>query len=94
MIMDKVLSSDYSNGHWFEADWLHNKRDALSMNRNVDGSSLTRSTQTFHYDMETRTLVMELRQRVTKKDGSPVVTSIAGQRFLVHSAKVECGLFH
>ena len=32
MLIDKALSSGYSNGHWFEADWLHSKRDALSSN--------------------------------------------------------------
>ena len=33
------------NGHWFEADWLRSKCDALSSNRKVDGSRLTGSTQ-------------------------------------------------
>ena len=28
MLIDKALSSDKPNGHWFEADWLHCKRDA------------------------------------------------------------------
>ena len=45
MLIDKELSSDYSNGHRFEADRLHSKRDALSSNRKVDGSRLTGSTQ-------------------------------------------------
>ena len=45
MLIDKALSSDKSNGHWFEADWLHCKRDALSSNRKVDGSRLTCSTK-------------------------------------------------
>ena len=36
MLIDKALSSDKPNGHWFEADWLHCKRDALSSNRKVD----------------------------------------------------------
>ena len=53
MLIDKALFSDKSNGHWFEADWLHSKRDALSSNRKVDGSRLTGSTQACH-DMETR----------------------------------------
>ena len=48
MLMDKALSSDKPNGHWFEADWLHCKRDALSSNRKVDGSRLTGSTQACH----------------------------------------------
>ena len=48
MLIDKALSSDRPNGHWFEADWLHCKRDALSSNRKVDGSRLTGSTQACH----------------------------------------------
>ena len=27
MLIDKALSSDKPNGHWFEADWLHCKPD-------------------------------------------------------------------
>ena len=45
MVIDKALFSDKPNGHWFEADWLHCKRDALSSNRKVDGSRLTGNTQ-------------------------------------------------
>ena len=48
MLIDKALSSDKPNGHWFEADWLHCKRDALSSNRKVDGLRLTGSTQACH----------------------------------------------
>ena len=48
MLIDKALSSDKPNGHWFETDWLHCKRDALSSNRKVDGSKLTGSTQACH----------------------------------------------
>ena len=48
MLIDKALSSNKPNGHWFEADWLHCKRDALSSNRKVDGSRLTGSTQACH----------------------------------------------
>ena len=48
MLINKALSSDIPNGHWFEADWLHCKRDALSSNRKVDGSRLTGSTQACH----------------------------------------------
>ena len=48
MLIDKALSSDKPNGHWFEADWLHCKRDALSSNRKVDGSKLTGNTQACH----------------------------------------------
>ena len=63
MLIDKALSSDMPNGHWFEADWLHCKRDALSSNRKVDGSRLTGHI----HDMEARTLVMELRRRAIKR---------------------------
>ena len=48
MLIDKALPSDKPNGHWFEADWLHCKRDALFSNRNVDGSRLTGSTQSWY----------------------------------------------
>ena len=48
MLIEKALSSDKPNGHWFEADWLHCKRDALSSNRKVDGSRLTGSTEACH----------------------------------------------
>ena len=48
MLIDKALSSDKPNDHWLEADWLHCKRNALSSNRNVDGSRLTGSTQVCH----------------------------------------------
>ena len=53
MLIDKALSSDKPNGHWFEADWLHCKRDALSSKftvklAKVDGSRLTGSTQACH----------------------------------------------
>ena len=63
------ISSDKPNGHWFEADWLHCKRDALSSNRKVDGSRLTGNIQALHviHDMEARTLLMELRRRAIKK---------------------------
>ena len=48
MLIDKALSSDKPNGHWFEADWLQCERDALSSNQKVDGSRLTGSTQACH----------------------------------------------
>ena len=48
MLIDKALSSDKPSGHWFEADWLHCKRDALFSNRKVDGSRLTGSTHACH----------------------------------------------
>ena len=48
ILINKALSSDKPNGHWFEADWLHCKHVKLSSNRNVDGSRLTGSTQACH----------------------------------------------
>ena len=48
MLIDKALSSDKPNGHWFEADWLNSKSNALSSSRKVDGSRLTGSTQACH----------------------------------------------
>ena len=48
LIIDKAFSSDKPNGHWFEAERLHCKRDALSSNRKIDGSRLTGSTQACH----------------------------------------------
>ena len=44
----QIALSDKANGHWFEADWLHFKSDALSSNRKVDGSRITGSTQACH----------------------------------------------
>ena len=91
-IIDKALSSDKPNGHWFEADWLHCKRDALSSNRKVDGSRLTGSTQALLHvihDMEARTLVMELRRRAIKRW---VPCGDMDRRLKIpHSAKAECG---
>ena len=48
MLIDKAVSSDQSSCHWFEADWLHNKHDALSSNQKVDGSRLTGSNQAYN----------------------------------------------
>ena len=48
MLIDKALSSDKASGHWFEAEGLHCKRDALSSNGKVDGSRLTGNTQACH----------------------------------------------
>ena len=85
MLIDKALSSDKPNGHWFEADWLHCKRNALSSNRKVDGSRLTGVI----LDMEARTLVMELRRRAIKRW---VPCGDMDRRLkILHSAKAECG---
>ena len=87
MLIDKALSSDKPNGHWFEADWLHCKRDALSSNRKVRGSQV--ALKHVIHDMEARTLVMELRQRAIKRW---IPCGVMDRRLkLPHSAKVECG---
>ena len=91
MLIDKALFSDKPNGHWFEADWLHSKRDALSSIRKVDGSRLTGSTQACHHDMETRTLVMELRRRAIKR-WFPC-GDMDRRLKILHSAEVECGFY-
>ena len=76
--------------YWFEADWLHCKRDALSSNRKVDGSRLTGiSLKHVIHDMEARTLVMELRRRAIKRW---VPCGDMDRRLkILHSAKAECG---
>ena len=84
-----------SYGHWFEADWLHCKRDALSSNRKVDGSiGLTGSTQAIKHaihDMEAKTLVKELRRRAIKRW---VLCGDMDRRLKIpHSAKAECGFW-
>ena len=92
MLIDKALSSDKPNGYWFEANWLHCKRDALSSNRKVDGSSyrLTGNTQAYViHDMEARTLVMKLRQRAIK---TWVPCGDIDRRLKIpHSVNAECG---
>ena len=88
MLIDKALSSDKPNGHWFEADWLHCKCDALSSNRKVDGSSQVALKHVIH-GMEARTLVMELRRRAIKRW---VPCGDMDRRLKIPpSAKVECG---
>ena len=90
MLIDKALSSDKPNGHWFETDWLHCKRDALSSNRKEDavrGSQVT--LKHVIHDMEARTLVMELRRRAIKRW---VPCGDMDRRLKIpHSAKAECG---
>ena len=67
MLIDKALSSDKPNGHWFETDWLHCKRDALSVIERlmVRGSQV--ALKNVIHDMEARTLVIELRLRAIKR---------------------------
>ena len=66
MLIDKALSSNKPNDHWFEADWLHSTRDALSSDRKlmVRGSQV--ALKHAIHDMEARILVMELRRRAIK----------------------------
>ena len=63
MLIDKALSSDKPNSHWFEADWLHCKN---VMRSPVIERLMVRGLQHVIHDMETRTLVMELRRRANK----------------------------
>ena len=89
MLIDKALSSDKRNGHWLEDDWLHCKRDAFSSNRKVDGSRLQVALKHVNHNVETRTLVMELRRRPIKRW---VPCGDMDRRLkIAHSAKVECG---
>ena len=85
MLIDKSPSSDYLNGHWFEADWLYSKRDALSSNRKVERLMVRGSRVALKHvihDMKTRTLVMELRRRAIKRWVAVVFfSSTFGKRF-------------
>ena len=92
VLIDKVLFSDKPNGHWFEADWLHCKRDALSSNveRLMVRGSQAALKHVIH-DMETRTLVMELRRRAIERW---VPCGDMDHRLKIpHSAKAECGFW-
>ena len=85
MLIDKVLSSDKSNGHWFEGDWLHSKRDALYSNRKVDDSRLKHVI----HNMEIKTLAMELRRLAVKRKA--LCGAMDHRLKISHSAKYECG---
>ena len=68
MLIDKALSSDKTNGHWSEADWLHCKnvvRSPVIERLKVRGSQV--ALKHVIHDMEARTLVMELRRRAIKR---------------------------
>ena len=75
MLIDKALSSDKPNSHWFEADWLNVMRSPVIERLMVRGSQV--SLKHVIHDMEARTLVMELRRRAIKR-WVPVVIWIAG----------------
>ena len=88
MLIDKALSSDKPNGHWFEADWLHCKRDAPVIERLMVRGSQVALKHVIH-DMEARTLVIELRRRAIKRW---VPCGDMDRRLKIpHSAKAECG---
>ena len=89
MLIDKALSSDKQNGHWFEADWLHCKRDALSSNRKIGGSSSQVALKHVIHDMEARTLEMELRRCAIKR-WVPCGDMVRRLK-IPRSAKAECG---
>ena len=70
---------------WFEAGWIHSKRDALSSNRNVDDSRLTCRTQACHSGNGNKATGDGIASARKQKNGSSVVTLK-----IPHSAKVEC----
>ena len=79
MLIDKALSSDKSNGHWFEAEmtgYIVNVMRSPVIERLMVRGSYVALKHVIH-DMEARTLVMELRG-AQLKGGSPVVIWIAG----------------
>ena len=88
MLIDKALSSEMPTGHWFEADWLHCKRDAFSSNRRlmVRGSHV--ALKNAIHDMEASTLVIELRRCAIKR-WVPCGAMDARLKISL-SAKVEC----
>ena len=91
MLIDKAFSSDKPNGHWFDADWLYCKCDALSVSSNqmlmVRGSQV--ALKHVIHDMEARTLVMELRRRTFKRC---VPCGDMDRRLKIpYSTKTECG---
>ena len=91
MLIDKALSSDKPNGHPFEADWLHCKREALSsslIERLMIRGSQVALKHVIH-DMEARTLVMELRRRAIKR--WVLCGDMVRRLKIPHSAKAECG---
>ena len=85
MLIDKALSSDKPNGHWFEADWLY---IVNVMRSPVIERLVVRGSHVIH-DMEARTLAMELRRRAIKRW---VPCGDIDRRLKIpHSVKAECG---
>ena len=91
MLIDKALSSDQSNGYWFEADWLViNVMSSPVIERLMVWGSQVALKHVID-DVETRTLVMELRLRAIKRW---VPCGVMDRRLKIpHSAKVECGFW-
>ena len=90
MLIDKALSSDKPNGHWFGADWLYivNVMRSPVFERLIARGSQVALKHVIH-DMEARTLVMELRRRAIKRW---VPCGDMDRRLKIpHSAKAECG---
>ena len=71
MLIDKALSSDKPNGHWFEADLLVSGYIVNVMRYPVIERLMVRGSQValkhVIHDMEARTLVMELPRRAIKR---------------------------
>ena len=90
MLIDKALSSDKSNGHWFEADWLHvNAMRSTVIERLMVRGSQVALKHAIH-EMEARTQVMELRRCAIKRW---VPCGDMDRRLKIpHSAKADCGL--
>ena len=89
MLIDKALSREKPNGHWFEADWLHSNvmRSPVIERLMVRGSQV--ALKHVIHDMEARTLVMELRRRAIKR--WVPCGNIDRRLKIPHSAKAECG---
>ena len=67
MLIDKALSSDKPNGHWFErlTDIVNVMRSPVIERLMVRGSQV--ALKHVIHDMEARTLVMELRRCAIKR---------------------------
>ena len=90
MLIDKALSSDYNQtvtGSWLTGYIVNVVRSPVIERLMVQGSQV--ALRHVIYDMETRTLVMELRRRASKRW---VPCGDMDCRLKIpHLAKVECG---
>ena len=89
MLIDKALSSDKPNGHWFEADCniVNVMRSPVIERLMVRGSQV--ALKHVIHDIEVRSPVMELRPRAIKRWVS--CGDMDRRLKIPHSAKVECG---